>query len=58
MSTKINNVLYLIGGTCTGKTTLARKLEGRGFQWIRSVTSRPKRKGECDDYVEKRIPHP
>lgn len=52
MSTKINNVLYLIGGTCTGKTTLARKLEERGFQWIRSVTSRPKRKGETDEYAE------
>lgn len=52
MSTKINNVLYLIGGTCTGKTTLARKLEERGFQWIRSVTSRPKRKGERDEYSE------
>ena len=52
MSTEINNVLYLIGGTCTGKTTLARKLEERGFQWIRSVTSRPKRKGETDEYAE------
>lgn len=52
MSTKIGNVLYLIGGTCTGKTTLARKLEERGFRWIRSVTSRPKRKGECDEYAE------
>lgn len=52
MSTKINNVLYLIGGTCTGKTTLARKLEERGFQWIRSVTSRPKRRGERDEYSE------
>lgn len=46
------NVLYLVGGTCTGKTTLARKLEERGFQWIRSVTSRPKRKGERDEYAE------
>jgi hypothetical protein len=52
LSTKINNVLYLIGGTCTGKTTLARKLEERGFKWIRSVTSRPKRKGELDEYAE------
>ena len=46
------NVLYLIGGTCAGKTTLARKLEERGFQWIRSVTTRPKRKGESDEYAE------
>ena len=56
MSTKINNVLYLIGGTCTGKTTLARKLEERGFQWIRSVTSRPKRGGEFD-YVREYYTH-
>lgn len=52
MSTKINNVLYLIGGTCTGKTTLARKLDERGFKWVRSVTTRPKRKGETDEYTE------
>lgn len=52
MSAKIGNVLYLIGGTCAGKTTVARKLEERGFQWIRSVTSRPKRAGETDEYAE------
>lgn len=52
MSAKISNVLYLIGGTCAGKTTVARKLEERGFQWIRSVTSRPKRAGETDEYAE------
>lgn len=46
----INNVLYIVGGTCTGKTTLARLLETRGFQWIRSVTTRPKRPGEEDEY--------
>ena len=44
------NVLYLIGGTCTGKTTLARKLEKRGFTWIRSITTRPPRPGERDEY--------
>lgn len=46
----INNVLYIVGGTCAGKTTLARLLEARGFQWIRSVTTRPKRPGEEDEY--------
>lgn len=50
MSAKINNILYLIGGTCTGKTTLARKLEERGFTWIRSITTRPPRAGERDEY--------
>lgn len=45
-----DNVLYLIGGTCSGKTTLARILERKGWTWIRSVTTRPRRPGECDEY--------
>ena len=46
----INNVLYLIGGSGTGKTTLARKLEERGFIWVRSIPTRPPRPGERDEY--------
>lgn len=46
----INNVLYLIGGTCSGKTSLARILESEGWSWIRGITTRPKRAGECDGY--------
>lgn len=46
----INNVLYLIGGTCTGKTSLARILERKGWIWVRSITTRPKRPGERDEY--------
>lgn len=45
-----NNVLYLIGGTCSGKTSLARILERKGWTWIRSVTTRPQRPGESDEY--------
>lgn len=45
-----DNVLYLIGGTCSGKTSLARCLERKGWSWIRSITTRPKRHGECDEY--------
>lgn len=45
-----NNVLYLIGGTCSGKTSLARILERKGWIWIRSITTRPKRPGERDEY--------
>lgn len=45
-----DNVLYLIGGTCSGKTSLARILEHRGWTWIRSITTRPKRPGERDEY--------
>lgn len=46
----INNVLYLIGGTCSGKTSLARILERRGWNWVRSITTRPRRPGETDEY--------
>lgn len=45
-----DNVLYLIGGTCSGKTSLARTLERKGWTWIRSITTRPKRPGERDEY--------
>ena len=46
-----DNVLYLIGGTCSGKTSLARILEHKGWTWIRSITTRPKRPGERDEYT-------
>lgn len=46
------NILYLIGGTCSGKTSLARALEKRGFVWVRSVTTRPRRSGENNEYAE------
>ena len=45
-----DNVLYLIGGTCSGKTSLARTLESKGWTWVRSITTRPKRPGEHDEY--------
>lgn len=45
-----DNVLYLIGGTCSGKTSLARILERKGWTWIRSITTRPMRPGERDEY--------
>lgn len=45
-----DNVLYLIGGTCSGKTSLARCLERKGWTWIRSITTRPPRSGESDEY--------
>ena len=35
------NVLYLIGASGSGKTSLARSLETRGFNWIRGAVSRP-----------------
>lgn len=45
-----DSVLYLIGGTCSGKTSLARTLERKGWTWIRNITTRPKRPGERDEY--------
>lgn len=35
------NVLYLVGASGSGKTSLARSLEKRGFNWIRGAVSRP-----------------
>lgn len=35
------NVLYLIGTSGSGKASLARSLETRGFNWIRGAVSRP-----------------
>lgn len=35
------NVLYLIGASGSGKTSLTRSLETRGFNWIRGAVSRP-----------------
>lgn len=35
------NVLYIVGTSGAGKTSLARSLEKRGFNWIRGAVSRP-----------------
>jgi ribose 1,5-bisphosphokinase PhnN len=35
------NVLYLVGTSGSGKTSLARALEKRGFNWIRGAVTRP-----------------
>lgn len=35
------NVLYLVGTSGSGKTSLARSLETRGFNWVRGAVSRP-----------------
>lgn len=35
------NVLYIVGTSGSGKTSLAHSLEKRGFNWIRGAVSRP-----------------
>lgn len=35
------NVLYLVGTSGSGKTSIARSLEKRGFNWIRGAVARP-----------------
>lgn len=35
------NVLYLVGTSGSGKSSLARSLEKRGFNWIRGAVTRP-----------------
>lgn len=45
------NVLYLVGTSGSGKTSLARSLEKRGFNWIRGAVSRP----TCLDPFERHV---
>lgn len=44
--------IALIGAMCSGKTTIAKKLEQDGYNWIRTYTTRPPRPGESSkDYM-------
>ena len=40
------NVIAIIGQIASGKTTLAKFMEKRGFERIITYTTRPKRDGE------------
>lgn len=43
-------MIILSGGSCAGKTTLARALSNIGWTWVRSVTTRPPRPYAADEY--------
>lgn len=44
--------IALVGAMCSGKTTIAKKLEQYGYNWIRTYTTRPPRPGESSkDYM-------
>ena len=44
--------IALVGAMCSGKTTIAKKLEQAGYNWIRTYTTRPPRPGESSkDYM-------
>lgn len=44
--------IALLGAMCSGKTTIAKKLEQDGYNWIRTYTTRPPRPGESSkDYM-------
>lgn len=44
--------IALVGSMCSGKTTIAKKLEQDGYNWIRTYTTRPPRPGESSkDYM-------
>lgn len=43
-------MIVLSGGSCSGKTTLARALSNIGWTWVRSVTTRPPRPYSADEY--------
>ena len=46
----MRNIVILVGRSCSGKTTLARYLEGYcGFERIRTATTRPRRINEQPD---------
>lgn len=45
------NVLYLVGTSGSGKSSLARSLEKRGFNWIRGAVTRP----TCLDPFERHV---
>lgn len=45
------NVLYLVGTSGSGKTSLAHSLEKRGFNWIRGAVSRPTRLSPFERHV-------
>ena len=40
--------IILVGQTCSGKTTLIKEIENRGFKRVVTYTTRPKRPGEID----------
>lgn len=44
-------MIILSGGSCAGKTTLARALSNIGWTWVRSVTTRPPRPYSADEYL-------
>jgi len=44
----MNKRIILVGPSCSGKSFLRKKLEGRGFKCDVSYTSRKPRKGEID----------
>lgn len=44
----MKNLLVIMGGSGTGKTTVARKLEEYGYCRLVTTTTRPRRKGEID----------
>lgn len=44
--------IALVGAMCSGKTTIAKKFEQDGYNWIRTYTTRPPRPGESSkDYM-------
>ena len=45
------NILYLVGTSGSGKTSLAHSLEKRGFNWIRGAVSRPTRLNPFERHV-------
>ena len=44
----MKKIVVLVGGSGSGKTTIAHELEKKGFRRLVTTTTRPKREGEVD----------
>ena len=47
----MNTKILIVGPAASGKTTLAKKLEAKGFKIAKLHTTRPKRNEDDDEYI-------
>lgn len=47
----MKTLICLLGGSGSGKDSIAKKLENDGFKFLKSYTTRPQRKGEGNTHI-------
>ena len=47
----MNTKILIVGPAASGKTTLAKKLEAKGFKVAKLHTTRPRRDESDDEYI-------